>query len=787
MPRSGDAEPLLPTSLPPPAALPMDAKSEKAALAAADAASKKAAPLPTRSTARKIRARRVLAGVVAAFALLALFGRAWFHCGRHGKKHHRGGGRHHGHHGDGEGGDPAVADFLARLDAKLTALTTKSSEASWNYETNLTEFNLAKSTKAGLELNAAMLALYQESKDLDASRASPTQRRQLDRLNAGFSTVLADPAEQAELANLIGKMQGIYGSATYNGHPLEPDLTEILASSRDYDELADAYMGWRKVTGPGMRDAFTRYIELSNKAAQQGGYRDMADQWLGGYEMPAPEMQDLVEDLWDQVLPLYQEVHCHVRTKLKTVYGDQHFGDDNLIPAHLLGNMWGQQWGNIADLVLPHPAVPDADLTAALKRQNYTVRRMHQLSDDFYASLGLEKLPATFWDRSMLTKPTDCDAVCHASAWDIDTDRDVRIKMCTDITAEDLQTVHHEQGHLQYDLAYRKQPYLFREGAADFFHEAIGDTIALSVMVPKHLAEIGLVDETDPSPERALNALMRMALEKLAFLPFGYLVDRWRWLVARGDIQPAEYTRTWWDLVQSIQGMKPPVPRDTADADGAFDAGAKFHVAGGVPYLRYFLSHIVEFQFHRGLCRAAGHTGPLHECSISGSAEAGAQFRAMLELGASKPWPEALAAATGGEEFELDASAILQYFQPLIDWLREQNDGKKCAWAPGNEGLARSPKKAREAAVACGEHGRRLHHGKPHHDVPRRHRDGPHHGERPHRDGPHHGESRHGDKPEHGRHRPHHGEPHHHGRPDGEHSGRRHHNGPWGRRPRRDE
>ncbi|KAI9176028.1 hypothetical protein H9P43_006392 [Blastocladiella emersonii ATCC 22665] len=604
------------------------------------------------------------------------------------------------------GGNTAVADFLARLDAGLTPLTNKSREATWNYDTNLTNANLAKSTKAGLELNAAMQGFYNESKQLNTSGASPAQRRQLDRLQAGFSAMLSDPAEQAELANLIGKMKGIYSSATYKGLPLEPDLTELLATSRDYAELADAYMGWRNATGPRMRGDYPRYMALSNKAAQQGGYRDLSEQWLSRYDMPADAMEALVETLWAQVLPLYRELHCHVRGRLAGFYGAQYFSDDdNLIPAHLLGDMWSQWWSNIADLVAPFPDAPAAvNLTAALRAQGYSAERMHRLSDDFFVDLGLERLPATFWNRSMLTKPTDGrDVVCNAAARSIDMDRDVRIKMCTDVTGEDFATVHHEQGHLQYNLAYRAQPYLFREGAADFFHEAVGDTVALSVLVPKHLAEIGLADgggggggngTSDAVREQqSLNALMNTALDKIAFLPFGYLVDRWRWLVARGTITPANYTAAWWDLVQTVQGMKPPVPRDSAssaDAEGAFDPGAKYHVAAGVPYLRYMLSTILEFQFHRALCRAAGYAGPLHECTVAGSKAAGAQFRAMLALGASKPWPDALAAATGGAERDLDVAALVEYFRPLLDWLKAQNAGKSCAWTPGSEELARS-------------------------------------------------------------------------------------------------
>jgi peptidyl-dipeptidase A len=291
----------------------------------------------------------------------------------------------------------------------------------------------------------------------------------------------------------------------------------------------------------------------------------------------------------------------------------------------------------------------------------------------FFLSLGFEPLPETFWQRSLFTKPRDRDVVCHASAWDIDSEDDLRLKMCTEIKAEDFSTIHHELGHNFYQRAYSHQPLLFRGSANDGFHEAVGDTLALSV-TPKYLVELGLLD-SEPDASKDIGLLLRMALDKVAFLPFGLLIDQWRWKVFSGATAPQRYNQAWWDLRLQYQGVAAPVPRSEAD----FDPGAKYHVPGNTPYARYFLATVLQFQFHRALCTASGYQGPLQRCSIYGSREAGARLRAMLELGQSRPWPDALEALTG--ERRMDATALLEYFAPLQAWLEQQNQGKPIGWS----------------------------------------------------------------------------------------------------------
>ncbi|MFQ5792088.1 MAG: M2 family metallopeptidase, partial [Acidobacteriota bacterium] len=370
---------------------------------------------------------------------------------------------------------------------------------------------------------------------------------------------------------------------------------------------------------------------------------------------------------------LYLSLHAYVRSRLRNTYGTEVVPERGPIPAHLLGNMWAQTWGNIYPLVAPEESAPGYDLTEKLKARGITALEMVRTGERFFLSLGFEPLPATFWKRSLFTKPADREVVCHASAWDVDLEEDLRIKMCIDITAEDFSTIHHELGHNFYQRAYnRRQPLLFRGGAHDGFHEAIGDTLALSI-TPRYLVELGLLDE-EPDPSKDIGLLLRMALDKVAFLPFGLLVDQWRWKVFSGEVSPDEYNQAWWKLREKYQGISPPVERGEED----FDPGAKYHVAASVPYSRYFLAHILQFQFHRALCEAVGYEGPLNRCTIYNDEKAGGRLKKMLAMGQSRPWPEALEALTG--QRDMDATAILDYFAPLQRWLDEQNRGQPVGW-----------------------------------------------------------------------------------------------------------
>jgi len=569
-------------------------------------------------------------------------------------------------------------EFVARTNKELADISLEVNAAGWTQATYITFDTQFLTAKAKERLLGAFSGLVAESKKFEGQPMSPASRRTIELLKLGLPAPAPDdPQKRAELAAVLAGMEAKYGSAKYC--PKGPDscrdetaLKSVVATSRDYDELLDAWQGWHDAARP-LRADYERYVTLANEGARELGYKDLGAMWRSGYDMPADDFTKEANRLWGQVQPFYQQLQCYARARLAKKYGEDKVPAGKPIPAHLLGNMWAQQWDAIYDLLEPYPGVNDLDVDGALKAQGYDAIRMTRSAEDFYKSIGFPALPQTFWERSMLVKPRDRDVVCHASAWQMDAGNDVRIKMCIEPTADSLETIYHEMGHVYYDLWYKNQPFMFQGGAHDGFHEAIGDTITLS-MTPAYLARIGLVPPQKPSKEAEINALMQRALLKIAFLPFGKVIDEWRWKVFSGEIQPANYNSSWWALREKYQGVAPPVPRTEAD----FDPGAKYHVPGNTPYTRYFLSFILQFQFQKALCAAAGYKGPLAECSIYGNEAAGKKFAAMLSKGQSQPWQDTLYELTGTRE--MDASAILDYFAPLRAWLDEQNKGQQCGW-----------------------------------------------------------------------------------------------------------
>jgi peptidyl-dipeptidase A len=594
-------------------------------------------------------------------------------------------------------------EFMKRAEERLLELGTKAGRAQWVQSNFITEDTEAIAASLNKDLIAAAMELAKEATRFDGLQLPPELARKMTLMKLAPLPLPApsDPRLQTELTQIMTGMEATYGRGRYckgqqtagnamtgtspapaTAPPAPADesedcldiggITRVMAESRDYGELLDVWRGWRTVSPP-MRPQFQRFVELSNQGARDLGFKDLGAMWRSAYDMPPDEFARELDRLYAQVKPLYDALHAHVRAKLVEKYGADKVPADGPIPAHLLGNIWAQQWGNIYDVVGPPSSGGRGyDLTALLKAKNVDEKEMVRYGERFFTSLGFDPLPATFWTRSLFTQPRDRDVVCHASAWDLDDD-DYRIKMCIEVNGEDFVTIHHELGHNFYQRAYRrKQPVMFRGSANDGFHEAIGDAIALSV-TPRYLVQVGLLDKA-PGSEGDLEFLMRMALDKVAFLPFGLLVDQYRWKVFSGEITPAGYNKGWWDLRRRYQGVAAPSPR----GEEFFDPGAKYHVPANVPYTRYFLAHVLQFQFHRALCREAGFTGPLHQCSIYGNEAAGAKLNAMLEMGMSRPWPEALFAMTG--ERQIDATAMLDYFAPLKKWLDEQNKGRPVGW-----------------------------------------------------------------------------------------------------------
>ena len=575
---------------------------------------------------------------------------------------------------------PDARAFVEQVDRDLRDLFVAAGRAEWEKNTNITDATEAAAAKANERVMEYLGAAIRRAGEFIAADPDTARQLHLLRVTGSPPPAPSDPALRAELAALGSKMEGIYGKgkqckADRKGKETCRDLGElsdVIAESRSYDELLDAWKGWHAIARD-LRPLYARFVELANAGARELGWADLGQLWRAGYDMSPAQFEAESERLWEQVQPLYEQLHCYVRAELGKRYGVDRVPADGLIPAHLLGNMWAQEWSNIYPLVTPYPGKTSIDVTAALKRASYDELKMVRLGESFFTSLGLDPLPQTFWERSMFQKPADREVVCHASAWDVDLNDDLRIKMCIKINAEDLVTIHHELGHNYYFHYYYKLPVLFQAGAHDGFHEAIGDAIALSI-TPAYLKQIGLIDQVPGDKQAVINQMMQDALDKVGFLPFGKLIDQWRWDVFSGKITPDRYNAAWWELRAKYQGIQPPEPRSEAD----FDAGAKYHIPANVPYSRYFLARILQFQFHKALCEAASHDGPLHECSIYGSKEAGARLRAMLELGASRPWPDALEALTGSRV--MDAEPMLEYFEPLSNWLEKQNKGRACGW-----------------------------------------------------------------------------------------------------------
>jgi peptidyl-dipeptidase A len=576
---------------------------------------------------------------------------------------------------------PATAEaavaFVADAETRLAALSEEAARIQWTRATNITHDTMWLESRINAEYTELQVELANGAARFNDVQVPADVRRKLNLLRLGIVLPAPNkPGAASELADITTRLDSTYatGKFEFKGRQITLDeATILMAESRDPEELEALYEGWRTIS-PVMADDYARMVEIANEGSRELGFADTGAMWRAGYDMEPDAFAAETDRLWEQVKPFYENLHCYVRNRLNARYGDEVQPDTGPIRADLLGNMWSQQWGNIYDVVAPTTGGESSyDLTQLLVSKGFDAEKMVRTGENFYVSMGLDPLPQTFWERSMITRPEGREVVCHASAWDLDNLEDIRIKMCTQVNGDDFYTVHHELGHNYYQRAYKDQPFLFKNGANDGFHEAIGDFVGLSALTPTYLNQIGLLD-TVPGEEEDIPFLLKMALDKIAFLPFGLMVDRWRWGVFNGETSPAEYNEAWTGNMLRYQGLVPPGPRP----ENAFDPGAKYHIPGNTPYTRYFLAHIYQFQFHRAACEQAGWTGPLHRCSIYDNEAVGERFNAMMEMGQSRPWPEAMQAFTG--QRENDASAIAAYFAPLDAWLTEQNRGEDCGW-----------------------------------------------------------------------------------------------------------
>ncbi len=570
--------------------------------------------------------------------------------------------------------------FVERTEKALADFSVTANQVGWVNATYITDDTDAIAARANaqqteLQVNAALEAAKYDK----IAGLSPDTRRKLDLLRNAITLPAPTRAGAADtLSTLVTRMSSGYGKGrgTLNGKPINgSDIEAAMGTERDPAKLKEMWVSWHDNVGAPMRGDYERMVSIANEGAQGLGYKDTGALWRSGYDMDPAAFAGMTDTLWKQVEPLYQSLHTYVRWKLNEKYGDAVQSKTGPIRADLLGNMWAQEWGNIYDLVAPKGAGDlGFDTGELLKEKGYDPLKMVKTGEGFYSSLGFAPLPETFWARSQITKPADREVICHASAWGIANKDDIRIKMCTKVNGDDFVTIHHELGHNYYQRAYNKQPFLYLNGANDGFHEAIGDFVALSI-TPDYLVKIGLLDQAKvPSADKDIGLLLKQAMDKVAFLPFGLLIDKWRWGVFSGSIKPEGYEASWNALRLQYQGIVPPVARD----ETKFDPGAKYHVPASVPYTRYFLARVLQFQFYKAACDQSGWKGPLHRCSFYGNKEVGAKLDAMLKLGQSKPWPDALEAFTGSRE--MSGQAMVEYFAPLKAWLDEQNKGKPTGW-----------------------------------------------------------------------------------------------------------
>ncbi|CAG9795382.1 unnamed protein product [Diatraea saccharalis] len=583
-------------------------------------------------------------------------------------------------------------EYILQLDKAAGLRKNRANLAEWNYTANITKENEEKWIQLRLEISKQDKLAWEETKMYKWQGFQDNSLKRMFKKYSELGVAALPDDKYKQLMRSVSGMEANYATSkicsfkneTKCDLALEPDITEIFAKSLDPEELKHTWVEWHKAAGAKARSNFTQYVQLYNEAAKLNDYKDVADWWQADYEVPNFEEQ--LAKLWDDVKPLYQQLHAYVRKRLRDKYGDHVVSAKGPIPAHLLGNMWAQTWNNIESFTRPYPDKKELDITQAMKDQKYTPLKMFQMSDEFFRSLNLTAMPEKFWKNSIIEKPTDREIVCHASAWDFYDGEDFRIKMCTRVAGEQLRTVHHEMGHVQYYLQYRHQPFVFREGANPGFHEAVGDTIALSVSSPKHLRSIGLINGDAEDEQTEINQLYKMGIDKIVFLPFAYTLDLFRYGVFRGSTPPEDYNCHFWRLREALQGVEPPVNRTEED----FDAAAKYHVSANVEYARYYVSFIIQFQFHRALCNIAGEYVPedvtrkLVDCDIYRSVAAGNALANMLKMGSSKPWPDAMEALTGQRAMRADG--LLEYFRPLYDWLLAENQrtGEHIGWQPSN-------------------------------------------------------------------------------------------------------
>ena len=575
-----------------------------------------------------------------------------------------------------------LEEFLANVELENKKDGPVIYSASWISSNFITYDSQKVIADYGTKSTLKSLQRSREAASFDGLDTSKENQRMLNILKSSF--VMPPPLDEelaSELSEITTSLEAMYGSGEYcfdgeECYDLEA-FESIIDNSRDPKELLRAWEGWHEIGKP-MKPMYMRMVDIGNQGSVDLGYEGLSDLWFSKYDMPAEDFLDDTDRVWSEVKPLYDALHCHVRAKLNEHYGDEVISKTGPLPVHMLGNMWGQSWSNIYDLV--YEEKPDSkyiDVTKIINEKSLSEIEMVEYAEDFFISMGFKPLPKTFWERSLFVKPRDRSVVCHASAWNLDpANNDLRIKMCIEKNEEDFITIHHELGHIFYYQAYNHIPTVFQAGANDGFHEAFGDLLTLSI-TPDYLVDIGFISEDDAEEAKQdpIGLLMKQALDGVVIVPWALMLDKWRSGVFDGEIDESNLNSSWWSLREEYQGINTSYER----SENYFDPGAKYHIPGNTPYTRYYLASIMQYQFHEALCNLIDYDGYLHECSIYGNKEAGDRIISTMAMGQSLPWQDAFENLTGSRQ--LSGKSIMNYYAPLKEWLDEENKNRTCGWS----------------------------------------------------------------------------------------------------------
>tara|TARA_E500000075_G_C6990213_1_gene322531 strand:- start:859 stop:2676 length:1818 start_codon:yes stop_codon:yes gene_type:complete len=575
-----------------------------------------------------------------------------------------------------------LEEFLANVESENKKDGPVIYSASWISSNFITYDSQKVIADYGTKYTLKSLERSREAAGFDGLDISKENQRMLNILKSSF--VMPPPLDEelaSELSEITTSLEAMYGRGEYcfddeECYDLEA-FESIIDNSRDPKELLRAWEGWHEIGKP-MKPMYMRMVDIGNQGSVDLGYEGLSDLWFSKYDMPAEDFLDDTDRVWSEVKPLYEALHCHVRAKLNEHYGDEVISKTGPLPVHMLGNMWGQSWSNIYDLV--YEEKPDSkyiDVTKIINEKSLSEIEMVDYAEDFFISMGFKPLPKTFWERSLFVKPRDRSVVCHASAWNLDpVNNDLRIKMCIEKNEEDFITIHHELGHIFYYQAYNHIPTVFQAGANDGFHEAFGDLLTLSI-TPDYLVDIGFIskDDADEAKQDPIGLLMKQALDGVVIVPWALMLDKWRSGVFDGDIDESNLNSSWWSLREEYQGINTSYER----SENYFDPGAKYHIPGNTPYTRYYLASIMQYQFHEALCNLIDYDGYLHECSIYGNKEAGDRIITTMAMGQSLPWQDAFENLTGTRQ--LSGKSIMNYYAPLKEWLDEENKNRTCGWS----------------------------------------------------------------------------------------------------------